>query len=254
MTETQWNGEPCQARRITAIVADNDSFPLYWARHLVGTRRKAVEVTYGAETFYLDDEDGSGWNKVTHGGSPHWAHSSLTVEPDSVLPRAATLPPNAYRLHLPPAPPTDVCCSVDIDGETVTVRGTGDLPEEARTALAAVVRVAKRRFAEEALTDDKSPLRDHVAEALFTAHNNIGAWRTVDPDIKDRYRQLAEAALAVIRPHGTTLATQLREAESALTRVRALREEARTVSPDSAGPTWDAVEEALTGSAQAGRN
>jgi hypothetical protein len=87
VSETQWNGEPCQARRVTAIVADNGVFPMYWARHLVGTRRKVVEVEYGGETFYLDDEDGSGWNKVTHGGSPHWGHSNLTIEPDSIQPR-----------------------------------------------------------------------------------------------------------------------------------------------------------------------
>lgn len=92
MSNTQWNGEPCTARRVTAIVADDGFFPMYWARHLVGTRRKAVEVEYGGETFYLDDEDGSGWNKVTHGGSPHWAHSSLTIEPGSVESRAEAEP------------------------------------------------------------------------------------------------------------------------------------------------------------------
>ncbi len=88
MTNTQWNGEPCAARRITAIVANNDAFPMYWARPFVGMRRKAVEVEYGGDTFYLDDEDASGWNKVTHGGSPWLTHSSLTVEPGSVEPRA----------------------------------------------------------------------------------------------------------------------------------------------------------------------
>lgn len=91
--ETRWNGEPCQARRVTAIVTDDERFPMYWARHLVGTRRKAVEVEYSGETFYLDDEDGSGWNKVTHGGSPHWAHSSLTIGPDSIQDRTATPEP-----------------------------------------------------------------------------------------------------------------------------------------------------------------
>lgn len=87
MANTQWNGEPCAARRITAIVADNDAFPGYWARHLVGTRRDVVEVTYGGSTFYLDDEVGEGWHKVTHGGSPRWAHSNITIQPDSIQPR-----------------------------------------------------------------------------------------------------------------------------------------------------------------------
>lgn len=99
MANTQWNGEPCQARRITAIVADNDAFPQYWARHLVGARRNVVEVTYGGETFYLDNEDGSGWNKVTHGGSPHWGHSNLTIEPHSIRPRDGQADPDKPCPH-----------------------------------------------------------------------------------------------------------------------------------------------------------
>lgn len=43
--------------------------------------RKAVEVSYHGAKFYLDNEDGSGWAKVTKGhGSPRWGHSSLSVE------------------------------------------------------------------------------------------------------------------------------------------------------------------------------
>lgn len=87
MSKTQWNGEPCEARRITAIVVDNASFPVYWARDLVGTRRDVVEVVYGGSTFYLYDEAGEGWHKVTHGGSPRWAHSNITIQPDSIQPR-----------------------------------------------------------------------------------------------------------------------------------------------------------------------
>ncbi|MFJ5151402.1 hypothetical protein ACIQCF_07400 [Streptomyces sp. NPDC088353] len=91
MTETRWNGEPCKARRITAIVADDGRFPAYWARHLAGTRRQIVEVEYGGETFYLDDEDSSGWHKVTHGGSPRWTHSNITIDPGSIQPRTQQL-------------------------------------------------------------------------------------------------------------------------------------------------------------------
>lgn len=85
--QTQWNGEPCTAMRVMAVVADSEQFPQYWARDLVGTGRKAVRVDYGGETFYLDDEDGTGWDKVTHGGSPNWGHRSLEVEPGTVTPR-----------------------------------------------------------------------------------------------------------------------------------------------------------------------
>lgn len=87
MSNTQWNGEPCTARRITAIVADNTDFPGYWARHLVGARRNIVEVEYDGSIFYLDDEANEGWHKVTHGGSPRWAHSNITIDPDSIQPR-----------------------------------------------------------------------------------------------------------------------------------------------------------------------
>ncbi|MGW4042991.1 hypothetical protein [Streptomyces sp. NPDC004721] len=91
MANTEWNGEPCKARRVTAIVADDDRFPAYWARHLVDTRRNIVEVEYGGEKFYLDDEDGSGWHKVTHGGSPRWTHSNITIDPDTIQPRGQQL-------------------------------------------------------------------------------------------------------------------------------------------------------------------
>jgi hypothetical protein len=101
----RWNGEPCEARRVRVIVADNERFPLYWARHLVGTERAAVEVTYNGSTFYIDDEGydereevkaylrerghagrdhvgspGWGWAKVMAGGGPGHGHASLEIE------------------------------------------------------------------------------------------------------------------------------------------------------------------------------
>lgn len=102
--ETFWNGEPCEARKVRVIVADNPTARLYWARGFVGQERDAVEVTYAGQTFYLDDEAfeetrpedldfyqrtgfppgkyeaGSGWDKVTDGrGSPQWGHSNLEI-------------------------------------------------------------------------------------------------------------------------------------------------------------------------------
>lgn len=91
MIRTQWNGKPCTALRVTVTVADDDRSPQYWARRLVGTRRNAVLVEYDGKIFYLDDEDGSGWRKVTHGGSPRLAHSDLTIEPGSAEPRALVI-------------------------------------------------------------------------------------------------------------------------------------------------------------------
>lgn len=85
---TFWNGEPCEARRVTVVVTDTGEFPMYWAKAHVGERRDAVEVTYGSDTFYLDDEDDHGWDLVTAGkGSPRYRHRDLTVEPGSTKPR-----------------------------------------------------------------------------------------------------------------------------------------------------------------------
>lgn len=74
-----WNGEKAIARHVRVRV-DKDLPPGWWCAGLEGTIRRAVAVTYGGETFYLDNEDGSGWLKVTVGrGSPGVGHRSLPV-------------------------------------------------------------------------------------------------------------------------------------------------------------------------------
>ena len=74
-----WNGEPADIRRVRVIVAKPE-VPTWWFADLVGQERVAVEVVYGNQTFYLDDEDGSGWDKVTRGqGSPGLGHRSLRI-------------------------------------------------------------------------------------------------------------------------------------------------------------------------------
>lgn len=99
---TYWNGEPAEARKVTVTVADAPDFPAYWARPYVGMQRHAVEVHYGDDVFYLDDDPdqddeqasleatghGPGWLKVTDGhGGPRWRHRNLTPEPGSVVER-----------------------------------------------------------------------------------------------------------------------------------------------------------------------
>lgn len=80
MSETYWNGESCEARRLKAVVEEDERFPHYWARSLIGTVRAVVEVHYGQQIFYIDDEDGSGWGKVTEGhGLSSWSHRTLAV-------------------------------------------------------------------------------------------------------------------------------------------------------------------------------
>lgn len=72
-----WNGEPAMARRVIVRVGKALQ-PTWWCADLEGTLRRAVEVTYEGQTFFLDDEDRKGWMKVTFGyGSPEVGHSSL---------------------------------------------------------------------------------------------------------------------------------------------------------------------------------
>ncbi len=77
---TYWNGEPTKAYRTTVIVGPSP-VPTWWCSTLAGTVRKAVVVYYGGKLHdILDDEDGSGWAKVTEGhGSPNWPHDSLPL-------------------------------------------------------------------------------------------------------------------------------------------------------------------------------
>lgn len=46
-------------------------------------------------------------------------------------------------------PDDDTCRPVEIDGELIRVRGSGDMSDESRAALADVIRAAKRKFAAE---------------------------------------------------------------------------------------------------------
>lgn len=83
--QTWWNGEPAKARRVIVRVG-HSKIATWWCADLEGQERKAVEVTYGNEVFFLDDANGSGWAKVTVGrGSPGYGHSSLPD--DSVVVR-----------------------------------------------------------------------------------------------------------------------------------------------------------------------
>lgn len=78
--KTYWNFEPCQARIVRVIVGKSD-LPTWWCADMAGTVREAVEVRYGKQLFYLDNEGGVGWRKVTTGrGDPRLSHANLPVE------------------------------------------------------------------------------------------------------------------------------------------------------------------------------
>ncbi|MCI3277594.1 hypothetical protein [Streptomyces cylindrosporus] len=123
-----------------------------------------------------------------------------------------------------PAP--DACRPVEVGGETIRVRGGGELTKEGQAALAEVVRAGKRRMAEEALTTDKSVLRRHIAEALYAADHPEGrGFRALEQDVKERYGKRADAVLAVVLPHGKILGSLLRDSEAQLAETRAVLEE-----------------------------
>lgn len=76
---TYWNGQPTPCRKARVIVAE-PPVDTWWCAGLGGTKRNAVRVDYDGDTFYLDDEDGSGWRKVTAArGGPDAPHRSLPV-------------------------------------------------------------------------------------------------------------------------------------------------------------------------------
>lgn len=89
---TYWNGERCQARLVIGIV-DKAPRKTWWCAGLEGQQREVVEVSYGGQKIYLDNEAleseddprlavaGSGWRKVTLGrGSPQWGHRSVPIK------------------------------------------------------------------------------------------------------------------------------------------------------------------------------
>jgi hypothetical protein len=79
--KTYWNdGDECEARRVRIIVG-RSGWPGWWAEHLIGEQRDAVEITYRGDTFYIDDEDGRGWRKVTElKGDAMAPHGDLAAE------------------------------------------------------------------------------------------------------------------------------------------------------------------------------
>ena len=79
--KTFWNGEPTKAERVRVrLPLDADIPPTYWYYGLGGTERDAVRVQYNGMTFFLDDADGSGWDKVISGGSPQVGHRGLPIK------------------------------------------------------------------------------------------------------------------------------------------------------------------------------
>jgi hypothetical protein len=77
MTDTFWNGEPCEAR-IVKVIVGKPLRPSWWCADLEGKQRTAIQIAQQGQTFFIDHEDGTGWRKITEGrGMPNYPHSSL---------------------------------------------------------------------------------------------------------------------------------------------------------------------------------
>lgn len=78
--QTYWNGERCVATRGTVVVGQ-PPVATWWCSKLVGERIAVVRVHYGNSTFYLANDDESGWYKVTNGrGSTDVGHRNVPVD------------------------------------------------------------------------------------------------------------------------------------------------------------------------------
>ena len=80
----QWNGKPCQARTVLIELADCPQYQNYWARAIVGQERNAVEVTVGDHVFYMDNQDGTGYAKIT-AGCGMWIFPHREVRPARII-------------------------------------------------------------------------------------------------------------------------------------------------------------------------
>ncbi|MGG5486288.1 hypothetical protein [Gaetbulibacter sp. PBL-D1] len=73
-----WNGEPATFVGVLYQVQEPE-IKTWWQAQYVGTMRQGIEVTYGGETWIIDNKYGDGFYKVTQGmGSPNCAHKSVS--------------------------------------------------------------------------------------------------------------------------------------------------------------------------------
>lgn len=140
----------------------------------------------------------------------------------------------------------DVCTSVEVDGETVRIRGTGELGDEGAEALSALVRVAKAKFVVDApekvgklqeklrLAHQARRAKEHQLDDVRRALCDAGFMEDDDPyghaDLADVIRQVGEAAQ---RPPADAVVGELHRRAARLWELEA--------DPDSLQSTLDEV-------------
>ncbi|MFI5992445.1 hypothetical protein ACIBAC_11410 [Streptomyces sp. NPDC051362] len=138
--------------------------------------------------------------------------------------------------------PEDTCRTVEIDGETIRVRGAGELTDEDREALASVVQAAKAKFTQDApeqvgvlqnrlqLAHKARRAKEHQLDDIRRALCDIGFMQDDDPyshaDLADVIRQNGQPATEATETETTARVSAglHRSAEQDVTRVIELYE------------------------------
>ncbi len=78
MKKAYWNGEYTAVITCVLYEVTRSSNPNHWQNMFVGNIRQAVKINYSGQTWYIDNEHGDGYYKVTKGqGSPWCGHKSV---------------------------------------------------------------------------------------------------------------------------------------------------------------------------------
>ncbi|MGW6455011.1 hypothetical protein ACWF94_03650 [Streptomyces sp. NPDC055078] len=158
-------------------------------------------------------------------------HSGDTT-PDPSTDRLARAEAELDQLHA-----ADTCRPIEVDGETISVRGTGEMNEEDRTYFAEVVRAAKRRYEAEHPPADAARLtastitdtqldalrarlaaEEETSRRLLAQRQEMAAERYAWQERGDR----AESEADRLRRDWVTMRDRAEQAEAALERVRRL--------------------------------
>lgn len=78
MKQGYWNGEPCEYEVLIVKVGKTTEFKMPWFEPFEGTLRQVVKVKSQGEEFVIDNEDGSGLEKLFNGGMWTSGHRSIT--------------------------------------------------------------------------------------------------------------------------------------------------------------------------------
>ncbi|MFF8485197.1 hypothetical protein [Streptomyces antibioticus] len=156
-------------------------------------------------------------------------------------PNAGSVGPYCLACTIVPAPAADEdeCRLVEVDGETVRVRGAGEMTEESRAALASLIAVAKQRLEAEHAAPDAKHLRALAFNAVSAALRARGDWLPLTAR-----RAAADAVIEAILPGARIVAFLARDSESTVQRVVALHERWIAAGPPPLGASvsrwWDA--------------